>query len=77
VILVLDGDNNDVRLQRALNLLRAGYGKAVLRDERADQVQFGPPRRRSSLPATGRIASTAEEVTFAAPCVASRHAHRI
>jgi len=40
-ILVLDGDNNDLRLRRAVNLLHAGYGKTVLLDERTGQVQFG------------------------------------
>jgi uncharacterized SAM-binding protein YcdF (DUF218 family) len=89
VILVLDGDSNDVRLQRAVNLLRAGYGKTVLLDERTDQVQFGRTQAdaaqefiaRRHLESVevcpGRMASTAEEVAVVAPCLVSRHAQRV
>jgi len=89
VILVLDGDSNDVRLQRALNLLRAGYAKTVLLDERMDQVQFGRTQAEAAQEyitrrqlknvevCPGRMASTAEEVAVAAPCLLSRHAHRV
>ena len=89
VILVLDGDSNDVRLQRALNLLRAGYGKTVLLDERTDQVQFGRTQAEEAQEfiarrhlenfevCHGRMASTAEEVAVAAPCLVSLDAHRI
>jgi len=89
VILVLDGDSNDLRLQRAVNLLRAGYGKTVVLDERTDQVQFGRTQADAAQEfiarrhlenvevCPGRMASTAEEVAVAAPCLLSRHAHRI
>ena len=89
VILVLDGDNNDVRLQRALNLLRAGYAKTVLLDERTDQVQFGRTQAEAAQEfiarrhlenvevCPGRMASTAEEVAVVAPCLLSQHVHRV
>jgi len=89
VILVLDGDSNDVRLQRALNLLRAGYAKTVLLDERTDRIQFGRTQAEAAQEfitrrhlenvevCPGRMASTAEEVAVVAPCLLSRHAHRI
>ena len=89
VILVLDGDSNDVRLQRAVNLLRAGYAKTVLLDERTDQVQFGRTQADAAQEfitrqhlanvevCPGRMVSTAEEVEFAAPCLVSLHADRV
>jgi len=78
VILVLDGDSNDLRLQRAVNLLRAEYGKTILLDERTDQVQFGRTQADAAQEfiarrhladvevCPGRMVSTAEEVEFAA-----------
>jgi len=81
--------HNNVRLQRAVSSLRAGYGKTVLLDGRTDQVQFGRTQAEEAQEfiarrhpehvevCPGRMASTAEEVAVAAPCVQSRHAHRI
>jgi hypothetical protein len=41
VLVVLDGDENDERYQRALELLREGYGSELLVDERSDLRIFG------------------------------------
>lgn len=42
VAIVLSGDANDLRLQRGLNLLRAGYTHELIIDE-STQVLFGRP----------------------------------
>jgi DUF218 domain len=41
VIVVLAGDNNDVRYSRALELLRQGYAPRILLDESEDNRWFG------------------------------------
>jgi len=65
------------------------HWQAVLLDERQDTIQFGRTQAeaaqefitRHSLEnvevCSGRMASTAEEVAVAGPCLVSRHAHRI
>jgi len=65
------------------------YAKTVLLDERTDQVQFGRTQAETAQEfitrrhlenvevCSGRMASTAEEVAVVAPCLLSRHAHRI
>lgn len=42
VAIVLSGDANDLRLQRGLNLLRAGYTHELIIDE-STQILFGRP----------------------------------
>jgi uncharacterized SAM-binding protein YcdF (DUF218 family) len=88
VILVLNGDSNDVRFWRAVNLQRAGYLKTVLVDERTDTIQFG--RTQAELAqdfiarlqlanvqvCPGRADSTAQEAEFVEHCLAL-HAQRI
>jgi uncharacterized SAM-binding protein YcdF (DUF218 family) len=89
VILVLDGDNDDVRFWRAVNLLRAGYARDVLLDQRSDHIQFGQSQANAAqqfvarlqldhvLVCPGRMQSTAEEVEFAGRCLAMFASHRI
>src|SRR5262252_1321155 len=41
LLIVLDGDENDQRYQRALELLQEGYGSEMVVDERSDLRKFG------------------------------------
>jgi len=66
-----------------------GSGKTILLDERQDIIRFGRTQAETAQEfiarrhlenlevCPGRMASTAEEVAVVAPCLTSRHAHRV
>jgi uncharacterized SAM-binding protein YcdF (DUF218 family) len=89
VILVLDGDNNDVRFWRGIHLLQAGYAKTALVDVRTDKMEFGETRAEAAQQfiaglgidhvqvCPGRMQSTAEEVDYVARCLATLNPHQV
>ncbi len=60
VIVVLAGDDNDVRYWRGLQLLREGYGRHLLLDAASDWIKYG---RRQSDAATDFVRSSAGELS--------------
>src|SRR5437868_2267717 len=92
IIVVLAGDLNDVRYHRGMELLRNGYGHALLLDASEDFTRYGKTYaaaaadfvRTDAGPIAGRVHvcpirgdSTAGEAPFVANCLVPYHPHTV